>query len=174
MITVDFQLNVANLEEDIRHSPESADQSALEETYFVMPVRLCVDGVDLLERSSVARRNVLIGTSEQSIHRIQAPNEASCWLPLPVLGFASGASQALERIRQDRGQKLYLAGVGYLVFSRQVSRVSIESSINGKECSTDMTEALSAIRTFSYKVQQMLVTRIPAMQKHPSWGQWFG
>jgi hypothetical protein len=173
MTTVDFRLDEASLAEDLQHAPESADRGALEETYFVMPVRLCVNGVELLEHPGRAKRNVFIGAGEQGVQRIQLPNEASSWLPLPLLGFAKDVLQALNETKPGKERKLYLAGGGELVFVRQGEQLSVASSITGKSASTQFAEVLNAFRTFSEKVRQLLVGRVPGIQQHPSWRQWF-
>jgi hypothetical protein len=41
--------------------PETADASALQETYFVVPVRFRVDGVDLLSRPAPANESGWVG-----------------------------------------------------------------------------------------------------------------
>lgn len=174
MTTVDFRLDEASLAEDLQHSPESANPAALEETYFVMPVRLCVNQVELLELPGREKRTVFIAQSEQGAERIQLPNEASCWLPLPLLGFATQALQAVNETKPGREQKLNLAGSGHLVFARQNEQISVESSINGRSSSVQLAEALNAFRGFSDKVRQLLVSRVPAIQQHPAWRQWFG
>lgn len=173
MTTVDFRLDEASLAEDLQHSPESANPAALEETYFVMPVRLCVNGIELLEQSGHAKRNVFIGADEHGLRQTQRPNEASCYLPLPLLGFATQALQALNQMKPGCVQKLYLAGGGDLLLARHGEQLSIESSISGKSSSTEFAEALSAFRAFSEKIRQLLVSRVPAIQQHPSWRQWF-
>jgi hypothetical protein len=173
MTTVDFRLDEASLVEDIQHSPESANPAALEETYFVMPVRLCVNGIELLEQPGRAKRNVFIGADEQGLRQTQLPDETSCWLPLPLLGFGTQVLQALNETKPGREQKLNLAGGGHLVFARHNDQIAVESSINGKRSSTQLAEALDAFRAFSEKVRQLLVTRVPVIQQHPSWRQWF-
>ena len=42
MISIDFKLDEAVLAEDLMFVPSTVNAAALEETYFVMPVRLCV------------------------------------------------------------------------------------------------------------------------------------
>lgn len=173
MTTVDFRLDEASLVEDIQHAPAGANPAALEETYFVMPVRLCVNEVELFEQLDREKRNVFIARPEQSAQRIQLPNEESRWLPLPLLGFATHALQALNQMKPGGEQKVYLAGGGDLMLARQGEQLSVESSINGKSSSTQFAEALNAFRAFSEKVRQLLVSRVPAIQQHPSWRQWF-
>jgi len=173
MTTIDFQLDEAILAEDLQHSPEGASPAALEETYFVMPVRFCINGVELLEQPGREKRNVFIAGHEQSAQRIELPSDEGCWLPLPLVGFATRGLQALTQAKPGSGQRLYLAGGGYLVLTRHGEQLSVESSINGKTSSTQFAEVLNAFRVFVEKVRQLLVSRVPAIQQHPSWKQWF-
>lgn len=173
MIAVDFRLDEASLAEDLLHSPEHASLAALEETYFVMPVRLCVNEVELLEQPNRKNRNVFIAHPEQSAQRMQLPHEGGRWLPLPLLGFATHALLALNEAKPGRGQKLNLAGGGHLMFTCQGEQLSVASSINGKRSSTQFAEVLNAFRTFSENIRQLLVSQVPAIQQHPFWRQWF-
>jgi hypothetical protein len=173
MTTVDFRLDEASLAEDLQHSPESANPAALEETYFVMPVRLCVNGVELLEQPHRAKRNVFVGAAEQGVQRIERPNEASAWLPLPLLGFTTHALQVLNELKPGGENKLNLAGGGHLMLARENDQITVESSLNGKRSSTQLAEAVNAFQSFSEKVRQLLVNRVPEIQQHPAWKQWF-
>jgi hypothetical protein len=48
MITLDFKVDEDALSEDLVANPETASAAALEQTYFVMPVRFAVDNTELL------------------------------------------------------------------------------------------------------------------------------
>jgi hypothetical protein len=173
MTIVDFQLDEASLAEDLLHSPEKANPAALEETYFVMPVRLCVNGVEMFERHSRTKRNVFVSTADEGVLQVQLPREASCWLPLPLLGFATDALRVLNELKPYKDQKLNLAGGGHLVLSCESDQITVESSINGNHSSTHSAEALNAFRIFSDKVQQLLISRAPTIQQNTSWRRWF-
>jgi hypothetical protein len=173
MTTVDFRLDEAGLVQDLKQSPETANPAALEESYFVMPLRLCVNRVELFEQLNRAKRRLFTGETGRSVQQVQLADEASCWLPLPLLGFATGALRALNETKLGKERKLHLAGGGELVFVRQGEQLSVASSISGKSASAQFAEALNAFLTFSEKVRQLLVSRVPAIQQHPSWRQWF-
>lgn len=173
MTTVDFGLDEASLAEDLQLSPESANPAALEETYFVMPVRLCMKDVELFEQPNSAKRTVLFGATNQSVQKIHLFNEASCWLSLPLLGFATHALRALNQMKLGDEKKLYLAGGGDLMLTRDGDKLFVESSINGKSSSTEFAEAVNAFGAFSEKIRQLLVSRVPEIQQHPSWRKWF-
>ena len=63
-----------------------------------------------------------------------------------MLGFATGALQALNETKPGKERKLYLAGGGELVFVLQPEQLSVASSISGKSASTQIAEALNAFR----------------------------
>lgn len=173
MISVDFQLDEACLADDLQHSPETASSAALEETYFVMPVRFCVNGVELFEQPGEKRRSMIVVGAESGPQRVELPNDKGYWLPLPVLGFATHMLQALDQAKQEGMRKLYLAGGGYLVLSRHGELLSIKTSINENCASMEFSEALKAFRAFHEKVRQFLAWRVPKLQQHGSWKQWF-
>jgi hypothetical protein len=171
MTTVHLRLDEESLVEDLRCSPETANLAGLEETCYIMPIRWCMNGVELLELPNHSRQNLFIGAAEQSVQRIELTEEARCWLPLPLLGFVTHALQALNVTMPSRDQDLNLAVGGHLVLARHNDPISIESSINGSRFSIQLAEALNAFHASSDKVRQMLVSCVPAMQNHPSWKQ---
>lgn len=173
MIMIEFRINEENLAEDLQHFSERTDSAALEETYFVMPIRLCANGVELFQLPNHKKRNIFIAHPDKSAEIVRFPEAENCWLPLPLLGFASHALQKLNEIKPGGEQKMYLAGNGHLLFARHGRQLSITSSINNKVSLVQFDEVQNAFRGFSAKVQQLLVSRVPAIQQHPSWNQWF-
>ena len=119
MTIVNYRLDEATLAEGLQHAPERTERCVLEQVFLVMPVRLSVSGVEMLELPNGVKRTVFIGAVGQSSQATQVPDEESCWLPLPLLGLATDASWAVNRIGPPGEQKVYLAGGGDLTFARR-------------------------------------------------------
>jgi hypothetical protein len=110
LITIEFKITEDSLSEDMLSDPSHTDVAILEETYFIMPVRACVNGVDML-----------------------APTG---WAPMPLLGFARRLYEAAQRIAQVPGTRCYVPGGGDLQLRRiDCSEGScIESPIGSAVC----------------------------------------
>ncbi len=156
MTALQFQFDGQSLTQDLGYAPERANPAVLEETYFIMPVRFCIDDIELFEQSR------------------PHPDERNSWLPLPVLGFATHALQALREIEPNSAKQVSLAGCGTLSLRRQDDRLSVTSSINGKTATATFAEIRDAFDNLCDEVRQMLVKHVPALQKHSFWPQWFG
>lgn len=149
MTTLDFKLDESSLAEDRAASPATANPAALEETYFVMPVTFVVDGTNVLSLPG------------RSTHE------------LPVLGFAADTLCVLEQLNRGEEKKLYLAGGGELRVRFDGHVFDIACSLNGRSVRVMREELLGAFRTFAGKVREMLVARVPEIQTHKMWRQWF-
>lgn len=151
MTIIDFSIDESAIEEDVANSFETVSPGALEETFFVMPVRFCVGGVEML----------------------QLPGTESVWLPLPIFGFAADMLEALESAEGNQEKRVYLAGGGHLIFKKEGEFLSLVSSLNSKTTKVETKEIQGAFKTFSAQVKQLLENRAPALQQHPSWKRWF-
>jgi hypothetical protein len=155
MTLAEFRVDEQSLKKDLRHSPETADPAVLGETYFVMPVRLSINEVELLQGIGPKARN------------------SDPWLPLPVLGSATDMLEGLQEMGLHGTRKISLAGSGTLYLARERDRLSLTCSLNEKTVTTNVVEVIDAFRDFLDKVRAMLVSQVPAMMKHPFWDQWF-
>jgi hypothetical protein len=149
MMVVDFKWDQEVLKKDLAASPVSADPAALEETYFVMPVRFSVDGVNLLSMSADQAHS------------------------LPLLGFSTHVLQMLEHMQSTDEGRVYLAGGGDVSICTEGQRVRIRSSLTNREVTVDREALLSAFRSFADCVKHQLVTWVPGIDRHPHWRTWF-
>lgn len=151
MITLEFEIDEAALVEDGRYSPATANQAALEETYFLTPFRFAVDGVELL-----------------GVHERQPAT-----LALPLLGFASHVHRVVAGTLPGETKRCYLAGGGDLTFERRANLMHVSSSLTGAAVTVDAGELLQAVRSLLDRVRDLLLRRFPDMHAHPAWGSWF-
>ena len=151
MITLDFEIDERVFVEDGQCDPATAEPAALEETYFVMPFRFSVKGVELLG--------------------IRGRQPAT--LALPLLGFATDVNRAVSAARSRETTKCYLAGGGELTFERTASVMRVSSSLTGNTVTAEADDLVKATRLLLERVRELLLKRFPGMQAHPAWGTWF-
>lgn len=149
MTEIDFLIDEGVLTEDLAVDPTQADAAALEETYFIMPVRLHIRDRDLFGSESGER------------------------MPLPILGFATRFSQALHRCFSDAKGTMYLAGGGHINLELRKSELTVSCSLTKRSSSDDATKIVHAANAFSNNVRLFLLDRIPHLERHRSWRYWF-
>ena len=142
------------------------------ETYFVMPVRLCVNEVELFEQPGMSRQHIFITYPAKIVQRVEVPNKECQWLSLPLLGFATQALRVIREIKPGEERIINLAVGGHLVITCQGDQLFIICSISKHGANADHSEVFSEFLSFSKKVRELLLNRIPAMQQHPAWIQW--
>ncbi len=148
-VILDFKLDQDGLADDRRYGVTSMDPGIIETTYFMWPVRFCVDDRDLL--------NTPLGA----------------WLPQPVVGLATHLCESLRTLRSERTATCSIAEAGSLYFQRHGERVHMRCSFNAAEAEVALDELDLAIRRFRHRIGETLRTRVPELTTHPSWNRWF-
>ncbi|MDK3160302.1 hypothetical protein QPK87_27635 [Kamptonema cortianum] len=87
MIHLDFEINESTLAEDASMKPAIANPAALQETYFEMPVRFQIGGVELL----------------------QIPQGDEVFLELPLVDVATSGLKMCKKLRVGKNSNLSLA-----------------------------------------------------------------
>ena len=129
------------LAEDLATRPMTADAAALQETYFEMPVRLAVEGVELLEITAVT---------------------TSPWLPLPLLDVALMVPDLLDHLAHEASGTYSLPGGGWsLRIRRNGSEVELESTVNGRRTIASYKELRAAAFMFRERVRSLMKSRVP-------------
>jgi len=129
----------------------------LDVTFFIMPVRLSLCGVELLEWPGVRSR------------------PSSEWCPLPLLHVAAIGLDLVRSLEGETQKATYsLPEVGTeLRLARMGDRVRVYSTMNGREATVGYDELLSAFERFAQGVRRMLLESVPALRDDPHWGAWF-
>nr|WP_285963858.1 hypothetical protein [Oscillatoria laete-virens] len=151
MIHLDFEINESTLAEDASMKPAIANPAALQETYFEMPVRFQIGGVELL----------------------QIPQGDEVFLELPLVDVATSGLKCVKNLESEKIAIYHLPGGWNLNFKREENTVTIESSVNGRFAKTGYAELVGAFEFFSEKVRSVLLAKIPELSMHPDWGHWF-
>ena len=150
MITLEFKIDEAEWQSDVAASPTTANPAALEQTYFVMPVRFTVQGKELLGIPGVGP-----------------------WQRLPMLGLAWGFGRVAHLSTGDK-VNLSLAGGGNLEFRAGADAVTVTSSLRHESVEVDAEELRHSAGNFVESVRREFRKRLPSMSSHPAWSTWFG
>lgn len=138
------------LRADLEESPVEAPAAAVEQTYFVVPVRLAVDGQELLA----------------------FPGVYDAWRPLPLLGFAPRLRDLAIGLRDGEAATLSLADGGCLELRRNGAEVLISSSITGDEATVSAQQLAEAAGALARDACAYVLSVIPEMASHGSWELW--
>lgn len=100
MIILDFRVDDEGLAEDVGTGAEIANAAAIEETYFVMPVRFAIGNTELLA----------------------FPGVHATWRPQPIVGFATHLAAAVLSAERGKPACLHTADVAVWISSDRVGR----------------------------------------------------
>jgi len=131
-------------------NPESAPVAAIEHTYFVVPVRLNINGEELLAY----------------------PGVYPDWRPLPVLGFATQLRRTVVELGHGQSGTITLADGGFLSISRDGDSLVFMTSLAPVRVRTSRDEVVRAALDFSLAACKYVQTVAPAISTHPAWGGW--
>jgi hypothetical protein len=153
MVVLDFMLDEVELRE-CRERLTSADPAALQETYFIMPVRLRIGDAELLQVRD-------------------APEYP--YLPLPLLHLATVGAQRIRDAARGRETKVDLPGAGVsLRFSKAGSDLCARSELNDDAGCASLEHWTAALDHFVTRVQDVLSTGAPDLVNTAAWANWFG
>lgn len=138
------------LRADLEESPVEAPAAAIEQTYFVVPTRLAVDGKELLA----------------------FPGVYDAWRPLPLLGFAPRLRDSAIRLKDGEAATLSLSDGGALELRRDGADVRISSSMTGDEVTISAERLVEAAGALAHEACAYVLSIIPSMVTHSSWESW--
>lgn len=151
-ITLSFDPVGDEVRESLEAKPETQDAAVLQETMFFMPVRLAIDGVQILDLRE---------------------NDPTGYLPLPLLGFCVSLNSAVDRIRPGVRVDGYMAGGGELRFLEQGETVKVWCTLNDRPGYATRQELVAAARKFRDDVRNWFLKNAPALRSHKKWTEWF-
>ena len=175
MITLEFRADEYIFAEEGKADLLAANAAVLQVTSFLVPVRLNVNGVELLELPP--RQGGVIWASrpgQVGLEPMPADSAASPWLELPLL---EAATSGLDKVRQaaGAGSSVYYLGEtgGSLSFEVSGGDVMIRCNLNGRTGHVDYNELLRAWERFAHHVRVALTQQWPELKRHAVWGGWF-
>lgn len=157
MIIIDFVIRESSFSRSDNQSISIVSAGTIEETYFLIPIRLTVNGVELLGGTS---------SSDKA--------SSSPWLEIPLLGFAKTGEEIVKEACSGKPVRFYLPDTGaFLDFSPGATgSVQIWSSINHSASCIECDELLKEFSFFVRRVKKVLADNIPDLINHPILGGW--
>jgi len=156
MVLLEFQLDRNVLDDDRATDLGTADAGALQETYFLMPVRLKVSEAELLKMPPGGRG------------RLTSP-----WLTLPILHVATVGLHKVKEARESGTSTYTLPGSGWrLRFAVSGQDISVYSEVSEQGSCARYEELLQAFEHFASTVREVLSRETPELKEHPQWGRW--
>lgn len=168
------------------------DAPLLAFSYFLMPVRLKVGDVELLEpvgdyvyiprekRSRFIRLydndgQLLPLTVDDRTLLASSPEPLpSPWTPLALLSVAMfGRAAVNEALAAGAATYDHADGGESLTFTVVGDRAQIESGVNGRVAETAAVSLREAFGHFAERVRSVLGQECPELKEHPYWGPWF-
>lgn len=172
MVQMEFRVSQASLSEDKQSDPASREAGVLQETYFVMPVRLRVTDVDLLE-THATDNTVFSGNPGDASLEISSASFDIPWMELPLLGVASLLPVCLEQAQREGVSQFNLPGSGFrLLFRVSGEEICVESEVNGRQACASYDELSDGFRRFASSVRRFLLSEFPDLAQHKYWGSW--
>ncbi|EHR52038.1 hypothetical protein SacmaDRAFT_3835 [Saccharomonospora marina XMU15] len=129
---------------------ESAPAAAIEHTYFVVLVRLNIDGQELLA----------------------FPGVYSDRRPLPALGFASQLLRTVSELGHGESGTVTLEDGGVLSIARDGDHLAVASSLAATRVTVLRSDLLGAARALARVACDYVLSVSPAMATHASWRDW--
>lgn len=157
MILLDYKVDEAELAEDL-HDPElpgleNEDPLLINFSYFVMPIRFVVNGVDIF-------------TLPDGTHYATAQ----------LIGFFSDTIKILNRLTNHESAKFLCEhSSGDIFYKRMDDQIIISGGWlkEGKTASVPLQELKQAFLDFRERAKTFLIERAPALQKNRGWKEWF-
>lgn len=175
MITFEFQTDESIFAKEGAGDLLAVDATALQVTYLLFPVRLNVNGVEMLEVPP--RQDEVVWASrpgQAGLEPAKVNPAASPWLELPLLDVAM---VGLDKVRQAASagtSHYYLGGTGgRLSLEVRSGDVTVRCSLNGRAAAAGYSELVDAWKDFAAQARSLFVRHWPELRRHPIWGEWF-
>ncbi len=155
-IVLDFEINEAELAENLEEesNPRYAASDLIVLTYFIMPVRMQINGKELFAFTKI--------------------NDTDPWIGMPIANIAVEGLYAIRQIPTLGKADFDLPeGAGIIQFTLiDNNKVKVVYKKNNIDEIVSYTDLLQAFLDFNDKVKKFLNERVPQMREHPFWGAW--
>ena len=175
MTKIEFQLNEVIIAEHKATQFFEEDPSFIVMTYFLTPIRIEINSIELFERVSVEKDVIerkWIKTSDGKF--TDNRNIVSPWLKMPLIGFAMEGESKIRQACLGNSNRFYLPDIGgYLDLTSVSNRLlNIYSSINKSSTNVECEEIIKEFSIFVNQVKKQLNEKIPEIRKNPYIDHW--
>lgn len=147
MIILDFLIDEATFEYDLKYNPLEADGAALQTTYFEMPVRFSVNNIELFE---------ILNSNEP-------------YLCLPILNIAIVGRSKILDLKYQHITSYSLPGGYVLNLENYAGQIKITSSVNNLSAIISHISLLDSFNNFRQKTKEFLTSRIQGFESTCIW-----
>lgn len=153
MIIFDFEIDEDELREDLESDIPTTDLDLFVLTFFLMPVRLNINGVEFFQFDN--------------------PKPWDCRIGTPILNIASNGLIAVKSLPSVRKVEYVFLEVGSILEMTMLPENNVSIDFNKKiHVVISYDELLTAFDRFAASVRKFLNERVPQMNQHPYWGSW--
>lgn len=168
MIILEFLVDENVLQEDLSANPSIENLAVLQETFFVFPTRLSINGSEMFSLSR--RRLVMYGGQTGGEIDVSDQILEDSWIPLPLLHLALIGFGQVKKACEGEETSYSLPRTGAkLIFVPILGKIEISSTLNGKVERVECQELIEAFNNFKVKVFYFIKERVPILEQHPEW-----
>jgi hypothetical protein len=172
MITFEFVVNKDRILEERKYDLLIDGIAILENSYFVLPVRLNINGIEMFEYSMNGTTGLVEPRGKDL--EFQDKKIATIWLELPILHLSITGLESVKKA--CNGEKVIYnlpEGVTSLQFIPIEKSVEVISEISGRKSKIECSELLKAFEDFSSKTRAVLEELVPELKQNPEIAYWF-
>lgn len=175
MIQIEFRPEDLHLRGDQLTGIGTLSGELLENTFFNLPVRFNVDGIELFEKVPLDNTVFVCQVEREMLEPTLNLEMTSPWSPVPLLHLATvGLSQFRKACQGETTAFYHLPGGGHLQLRPNGDSLEIYSSISQRSVSANCAELQKAFERFKERTRQFLMEEVPGLEEHPDWFSWFG
>ncbi len=168
MVIFEFQLDECEIAQDRQFDVAGTHWGTLLMTGFLLPVRLNVDGVELLEPAP-REEIIMVGTPAGEL--IPEKRITSWpWFQIQILDLLVRGIERIKILKNDERFVYEIPdGAPSIHFQRYGDEVLIYSELNRRAALADPEELIRCCENFARSACQMLNEKVPELINHPAW-----
>lgn len=171
MIMLEFQMDENALQEDKVSDPLHHDIAVLQETFFVLPVRFIVNGIDMFGIHQNQR--VFYGLPNDNKPTFENKMIKSYWLYLPVLSLAIVGLEKVRMACEGKVSLYSLPGTGaYIMFQPSSTGIEVKTTFTNEFAQISCLDLITVFSEFADKVRGMILSVFPELISHPNLSSW--
>lgn len=153
MVIFDFKVDEEELAEDLEFDIVNTKYNLFALTFFMMPVRLNINGVEFFRYDRTDPKNY--------------------WVGMPIINLASEGLIYVKSLPLKGRVEYDLPEVGTYLNFQMLPNNQVSITFGKKiHVIIPYEELLKAFEDFAVNVRNFLNDRVPQMHQHPYWGPW--
>lgn len=168
MVTFEFVVDQNVLLEDLAMNPSGESLAVVQETYFVFPIRLNINGNEMFSLSE--KRLVLYSDQTERELNFTEQTIENAWIRLPLLHLIFVGFGQIRKACKGEVTSYSLPGTGaMLIMTPTQGKIEVRSTLNGKTETVECQELIDAFNSFKNQALDFIKSNVPAIEQHPEW-----